>query len=72
MILSVELHDGNTRAQALAWGRRAFEALPFALQLRNLVFSTVQQAEPAIQCVPRQSLGTRYRLCKMRLKTGDV
>jgi len=50
---------GSARSQAPAWKRMAFEALPRVLRVPNLVLPTVRQAEPAIQCVPRQSLGTR-------------
>ncbi|MDZ4848182.1 MAG: extracellular solute-binding protein [Pirellulaceae bacterium] len=52
----------NARSQALAWERTASEApprdrVPFVAALES---STVRQAEPALQWVPRQSLGTRW------------
>ncbi len=53
--LLADLQLEHARSQAPAWERTVLEALP----PENVDQSTVQQAEPAIHWVPRQSLGTR-------------
>ena len=57
--LLADRHDKKARSQAPAWERTASEAPPRACPFQNPACTAVRQAEPAIQTVPRQSLGTR-------------
>ena len=60
--LLTDRYHQNARSQAPAWERTASEARPRACPIQNLACTVVRQAEPAIQWVPRQSLGTsRWR-----------
>ena len=52
-------HTKNARSQAPAWERTASEAPPRAFPSQYPACTSALQAEPAIQWVPRQSLGTR-------------
>ncbi len=56
LTLLADRHHENARSQAPAWERTAVEALHPA----SAVPSLLQQAEPAIHWVPRQSLGTSW------------
>ncbi|MDZ4851156.1 MAG: DUF1553 domain-containing protein [Pirellulaceae bacterium] len=49
----------NARSQALAWERTALEAPPRVPFVTTLEHLSCLQAEPALQWVPRRSLGTR-------------
>ncbi|MDZ4850310.1 MAG: hypothetical protein SGI77_13580 [Pirellulaceae bacterium] len=55
-----ERHPKNARSQLLACERPAIEAPPRVPFVDTLESSTVRQAEPAVQWVPRRSLGTSW------------